>query len=138
MAKTTDEPSRHLDRRALRRVLSATYGWLDDPMRGPRAVVAGECDRCGARPRLLPTCGPVAWTALCRECAEDVGDDGWCDGHREAGRDARGWAAGLPEEWPTIVRLWWVATGEVRVDLAWIRLARQDVNREVAALLPEP
>lgn len=84
--------------------------------RGPRAVEAGECDRCGQAPRLLPTCGPVAWTALCRDCAEEVGADAWCVGHETLGEELRAWAAALDDDWPTVCRVWWIATGEVRLD----------------------
>lgn len=105
-----------LDRPGLRRALLDAYPWLEATDRGPRAVVAGECGRCGRRPRLLPTCGPVAHAALCRRCATELGDEAWCGGHREHGRRLRDWAAGLPDEWPDVVRAWWVATGEVRLD----------------------
>lgn len=77
---------------------------------------AGECDRCGDEPRLLPTCGPVAWTALCRSCARKVGADAWCDGHADDAADLLDWAEALPDEWPTVCRVWWIATGEVRID----------------------
>lgn len=105
-------------RAALRDALRAANPWLDEIDRGPRAVTAGECDRCGGSPRLLPTCGPVAWQALCRDCAVDLGADAWCDGHRDEGRAALAWASGLPDDWEDVARLWWVATGEVRLDLA--------------------
>jgi hypothetical protein len=113
-----------IDRAGLRRTLTTAHPWLAATEVGPRAVDAGECDRCGAAPRLLPTCGPVAWTALCRDCALVVGDDGWCDGHAGDGAAARRWAAGLPPVWATVTRLWWVATGEVSADRAWIEAAR--------------
>ncbi len=90
--------------------------WLDATDVGPRAVDAGTCDRCGQRPRLLPTCGPAGWPALCRPCAAEVGDDGWCDGHLDEGRAARAWADALPDRWADVVVAWWVATGEVRLD----------------------
>lgn len=103
-----------LDRRALRTALREAEPWLDDPARGPRAVDAGACDRCGELPRLLPTCGPVAAEALCRPCAVEVGLAAWCDGHREDGREALRWALRLPPHWDLAVTLWWVATGELR------------------------
>lgn len=125
----------HLDRPGLRDALRRAYPWVTDPGVGPRAVEAGECDRCGRRPRCIPTCGPVAWTALCVDCAAEVGDDAWCDGHHDEGRAHRAWGARLPAEWPTVVRLWWVATGEVGVDDAWVRSARAEVDEVVRAAL---
>ncbi len=124
------------DRRDLRAALRTCYPWVTDTAVGPTAVEAGECDRCARRPRCVPTCGPVAWTALCATCAVEVGDDGWCDGHRDEGAAHREWARQLPATWPTVVRLWWVATGEVRVDDDWLRLARDDVTEAVRAALP--
>lgn len=102
-------------RRELRAALLAHEPWLGAADVGPRAVDAGPCDRCGELPRLLPTCGPTAWTALCRGCAEVVGLDAWCDGHLDEGQAALDWAAGLPTHWDLAVTLWWIATGEVRV-----------------------
>lgn len=102
------------DRRALRTALADTYPWVHDPDLGPTAVEAGECDRCGHEPRFVPTCGPVAWEALCPGCATELGDDAWCDGHAAEGRRALAAVATLPPEWALVTRLWWVATGEVR------------------------
>jgi hypothetical protein len=104
------------DRATLRGRLRVAAPWLDAIDVGPRAVDAGNCDRCDERPRLLPTCGPAGWAALCRPCAAEVGDDGWCDGHLDEGRAARAWAAALPDRWADVVVAWWVATGEVRLD----------------------
>lgn len=101
------------DRRQLRSALSSAAPWVERADAGPRAVDAGQCGRCDERPRLLPTCGPVAWRALCRQCALDVGLDGWCDGHAEDARDLLAWAEDLPPWWGDAVVLWWVATGEV-------------------------
>lgn len=129
-------PPLPLDGRGLRAALRAAYPWLDDPEVGPTTVDAGECDRCARAPRCVPTCGPAAWTALCPTCAVDVGVDAWCDGHRADGQAHLAWAAGLPAEWATVVRLWWAATGEVRVDDAWLRLARHEVTPGVRAALP--
>ncbi|MCC5947566.1 MAG: hypothetical protein JJT89_03840 [Nitriliruptoraceae bacterium] len=105
----------HTERRRLRARLLEAAPWLGATDVGPQAVDAGSCDRCDARPRLLPTCGPTGFAAVCRACADDLADDGWCDGHLEEGRDARRWAASLPERWPDVVIAWWVATGEVRL-----------------------
>lgn len=105
-------------RRALRGALVERYPWITDPDVGPRAVEAGECDRCGAEARLVTTCGPTPWASLGRLCATAVGLRGWCDGHAE---DAARWLAHLrtlPDEADTVARLWWVATGEVRMDAA--------------------
>lgn len=107
-----------LDRQALRAALLDAAPWLGATEVGPRAVDAGTCDRCGDQPRLLPTCGPGAPEALCRDCADASGDDAWCDGHRDDGREARAWADSLPERWADAVVLWWVATGELRWDPA--------------------
>ena len=95
--------------------MRAAYPWVGAPDRGPGAVEAGECDRCGTAPRVLPTCGPVAWTALCRGCALELGMDAWCEGHADEAADLLAWARGLPEEWPAVCRVWWIATGEVRL-----------------------
>lgn len=116
------------ERRRLQDSLAAAYPWVTDTDVGPRSVEAGECDRCGRQPRLVPTCGPVAWTALCGSCAVDVGEDSWCDGHRDDGATHRAWARTLPDEWPTVTRLWWVATGEIVPDAAWLEAARADVT----------
>lgn len=122
------------DRRALRAALAEVAPWLQRTDVGPRAVDAGSCDRCGTHPRLLPTCGPSGAEAVCRTCAHQLGDDGWCDGHRAEGRAARTWAAMLPDRWATFVVLWWVATGEVRFDPATID--RSQLPDPVAAALP--
>ncbi len=119
----------------LRRALLERYPWLDDTEHGPRTVEAGECDRCAAEARLLAPCGPppvreVAgrigpdW-GLGRRCAATLGVEGWCDGHEVAARTALAWLAALPPEADDVARLWWVATGEVRVDPAIIGLARR-------------
>ena len=101
------------DRRQQRSALSAAAPRLQHDEAGPRAVDAGQCDRCDVRPRLLPTCGPVAWRALCRDCGLEVGLDGWCDGHAEDARALLAWAADLPAWWGDAGVLWWVSTGEV-------------------------
>lgn len=125
-----------LNRRALREALLQAEPWLADPDRGPRAIDAGPCGRCGDLPGLLPTCGPVSWRALCRSCALEVGVAAWCEGHREEGREALRWAVGLPDHWDIAVTLWWVATGELRT--AEVRRLRQapQLPPAVRAALP--
>lgn len=123
------------ERAALRAALRAAYPWVADPDVGPSAVEAGECERCARRPRCIPTCGPVPWTALCPDCAHEVGDDAWCDGHRDDGLRHRAWGRALPSEWATVARLWWVATGEAAPDDAWIRLVRDEVDERVRGAL---
>jgi hypothetical protein len=103
-----------VDRRELRRALLEAEPWLAATDVGPASVDAGACDRCGDAPRLLPTCGPAAGGALCRDCALEVGDDGWCAGHADEGDAARRWASALPDSWAQTVVLWWFATGELR------------------------
>ncbi|MFP4635362.1 MAG: hypothetical protein ACLFRD_05840 [Nitriliruptoraceae bacterium] len=125
-----------LDKPALRRALLSAEPWLAATEVGPQAVDAGSCDRCEDAPRLLPLCGPAGAQAVCRGCAEQLGDDGWCDGHRDEGREARTWASGLPDHWADAVVLWWVATGEVGLD----QLAATDRSRlapSVRELLPD-
>jgi hypothetical protein len=115
-----------LDRAALRRALIGAAPWLTATEVGPRAVDAGNCDRCGRAPRLLPTCGPSGADAVCRDCARALGDGGWCDGHLEEGRAARRWASQLPDRWADAVTLWWVATGELKPDPSLIDLGDWD------------
>lgn len=105
-----------IDRRELRAALLEAEPWLGDTELGPQAVAAGSCDRCDRAPRLLPLCGPGAYEAVCRDCAEVIGDDGWCEGHQEDGRRARSWAQRLPDRWAEAAVLWWAATGEVGLD----------------------
>jgi hypothetical protein len=125
-----------VDRPALRAALLETEPWLGESHRGPRSVDAGACDRCRELPRLLPTCGPSGWEALCRTCALAVGLDAWCDGHRDDGREALRWAVALPTHWDVAVVLWWVATGELRT--AQLRALRgiEELPGAVRALLP--
>ncbi len=105
-------------RRHLQTALLTVAPWLEATEVGPRAVEAGRCQACDVRPRLLPTCGPGMPDAVCRDCALQLGEDGWCEGHQAAGEAARGWASALPERWADLVVAWWVTTGEVRAD-AW-------------------
>jgi hypothetical protein len=127
----------------LRRVLLARYPWLGEVDHGPQSVEAGECDRCGAEARMVAPCGPPPsdraagdrgigpdW-ALGRRCAAELDVDGWCDGHEDEALAALRWLAGLPDEADEVARLWWVATGEVRVDPTIIGTARR-------LALPEP
>jgi hypothetical protein len=90
--------------------------WLGHDEFGPRAVDAGPCDRCGELPRLLPTCGPAGLAGVCRPCATELGTDGWCGGHLDEAHAALTWAEALPSHWDLAVTLWWVATGEVRLE----------------------
>lgn len=123
-------------RRELRAALLAVEPWLDTTELGPRAVDAGACDRCQDLPRLLPTCGPTPWRGLCRSCAEVVGLDAWCEGHRAEGEAALAWAHELPDHWDLVATLWWIATGEVRLDvLAPLRMD-QRLPRRLRAVLP--
>jgi hypothetical protein len=122
------------ERRALRAALLEVAPWLARNDVGPQSVDAGLCDRCGLDPRLLPTCGPSGGGGVCRDCAEVLGDDGWCDGHRDEGRQARGWAAALPDRWPDLVVLWWTATGEARLDR--VVVDRTGLPPAVSAVLP--
>ncbi len=105
-----------MDRAALRAALRARYPWLDATELGPRAVEAGECDRCTSEARLVETCGPSAWRYLGRSCADALGPEAWCEGHGEDAVAYLTWLAALPAEADDVARLWWVATGEVRVD----------------------
>lgn len=112
-------------RRDLRAALLARYPWIDHDDVGPRAVEAGECDRCDREARMVTTCGPSPWQALGRVCAGAIGDQAWCDGHADQGRVWLDALAALPPEADTVARLWWVATGEVRVDSAGLRTLLQ-------------
>ena len=56
----------------------------------------------------------MAWRALCRDCALDVGRDAWCDGHAADAHEVLAWAAALPSWWGDATVLSWVASGEVR------------------------
>jgi hypothetical protein len=119
MSSDPPGPRAGLDRRAraaLRRALREAEPWLAATDVGPQAVDAGPCDRCGQRPRLLPTCGPTPWPALCRDCADGVGLEAWCDGHADDGRAALAWARTLPSHWDVAVTVWWVATGELALE----------------------
>lgn len=103
-------------RRGLRRALADRHPWLADTDVGPQAVEAGECDRCGVEARLVQVCGPGPWGSLGRRCAAELGSAAWCDGHVDDAQRALTVLAALPVQVDDIARLWWVATGEVRVD----------------------
>lgn len=101
-----------MDRAGLREALRQRWPWVADPDVGPSSVEAGECDRCGAEPRLVETCGPAPHRYLGRRCATY---DDWCDGHRDDAAAALAWLAERTDEDDEVARLWWLATGEVRL-----------------------
>lgn len=128
---------RRFDKHVLREALRAHYPWLDREDLGPRAVEAGECDRCGNEARLVPTCGTAPYRALGRRCALRLGLEAWCAGHAKDAEEALDWLRSLPEEADDVTRLWWVATGEVRLDLALV--SRSPALAEVVAgVLEDP
>ena len=88
---------RTFDSRVLQRALLSHYRWLERDDVGPRAVEAGECDRCGNEARLVDTCGPGPHVYLGRECALILGVDAWCDGHIADAKGALAWLAELPD-----------------------------------------
>ncbi len=107
-------------RRELLGLLVARQPWLADDDLGPAAVDAGPCDRCAVDPRLVPPCGPVPWRGLCRDCVLTVGTGAFCAGHADEADDLLARARALPPTWATLVRLTWVARGEVRADPAFL------------------
>jgi hypothetical protein len=117
-------------RSALRVLLLRHHPWLASTDHGPQAVEAGECDRCGAEPRLTQTCGPSGYPYLGRACALRLGADAWCDGHAAEAQSALSWLAALDESADDVARLWWLTTGEVRFD-------RDLVGRWARGVLPE-
>jgi hypothetical protein len=123
-------------RQQLRISLLAVAPWLAATDVGPQAVEAGRCETCDVQPRVVPTCGPGAPGAVCRDCALDLGDEGWCEGHRATGEAARAWASTLPDRWADLVIAWWVTTGEVRAADAWseldISMLPPDVERALS------
>jgi hypothetical protein len=128
---------RRFDKAVLRDALRSHHPWLDRDDVGPRAVSAGECERCGREARLVETCGPVPHRYIGRRCALELGTEAWCEGHAEDADSYLAWIAGLPEEADAVARLWWVATGEVRLDPDL--LARSpDLADVVAGVLDEP
>jgi hypothetical protein len=107
---------RRFDKTVLMAALRAHYPWLDRADVGPRAVEAGECDRCGHEARLAETCGPSPHRYIGRLCAARLGHEAWCEGHRERAEEHLRWLAELPPEADDVARLWWIATGEIRLD----------------------
>lgn len=129
--------ARAFDRAVLRRALRSHYPWIDRDDAGPRAVSAGECDRCGHEARLVETCGPGPHDFLGRRCAAQLGPDAWCEGHRDEAEELIIWLGSLPEEADDVARLWWVATGEVQLDTSLV--ARSPALADVVAgILDEP
>lgn len=117
----------------LRAALLQRYPWLADTEHGPQSVEAGECDRCAGEARLVAPCGPPPrgsarvgpdW-GVGRRCAAELGVEGWCGGHEDEALGALAWLSALPPEADDVARLWWVATGEVRVDPAIIGVAER-------------
>lgn len=122
-AGAVDERSRPMHRsldaetrRRLRHAITARHRWVDDGDIGPRSVEAGDCDRCGLEARLVAVCGPVPWAAIGRRCARELGTRAWCDGHAGDVPALLDHLGALPAEADTVARLWWVATGELRLD----------------------
>lgn len=142
-------PDGRAERAALRTALVARWPWVADTDHGPSSVAAGECDACGAEPRLVAPCGPAParvrqaaggrtgrglgqdW-ALGRRCLVVLADEAFCAGHADQAAAEAAWAAGLDAEADVVTRLWWVATGEVRLDPA-LRLAVSQLGLPVAA-----
>lgn len=115
----------------LKNELLRRYPWLAATDHGPQSVDAGECDRCRAEARLVSPCGPPPEGAagpdwgIGRHCAAELGVEAWCEGHEADGRAALEWLEDLPPEADDVARLWWVSTGEVRLDPALIEVARR-------------
>ncbi len=107
-------PLDHEQRGLLRSHLRERHPWVADPDHGPTTVDAGECDRCGQEARLVTTCGPDG-QRLGRRCAAELGPSAWCEGHADEALAALQWLSRLPAEADDVARLWWVATGEVRL-----------------------
>ncbi len=103
-------------RARLRARLQAEYPWLGSSTWGPAVVEAGECDRCGVEARMIPTCGPDAPAFLGRGCLEGFGPDAFCEGHQDQLRAALTYVGALPREADDVARLWWLSTGEVRLE----------------------
>lgn len=95
-------------KKELNAALRAAHPWLDDMRFGPRNVDAGDCDRCGAEPRLVQPCNAPQ---VGRRCATE---DDWCEGHAGEARDALAYLQSLPDDADGVAYLWWLSTGEVR------------------------
>lgn len=95
-------------KRELNAALLAAHPWLGDLRFGPRNVDAGECDRCGAEPRLVQPCGPGQYGRRC------LTEDDWCEGHAGEAADAAAYLDALPDDADDVAWLWWLSTGEVR------------------------
>jgi hypothetical protein len=117
-----------VERDALRGELRRRFAWLDHDELGPRHVEAGECDGCGQEARLVTTCGPGSDVYLGRRCAAPRGTAAWCDGHADQAAQALDWLASLPDHADTVARVWWVATGEVRLDPALVVSLRRQLG----------
>lgn len=102
-------------RRRLRATVTARHPWVTDPDVGPQTVEAGDCGRCGLEARLVATCGPQPWEALGRRCAAALGTAAWCAGHAPQAEELLRRLAALPADADRVARLWWVATGELRM-----------------------
>jgi hypothetical protein len=125
-------------RRVLRAELLGRHAWVADDEVGPRTVDAGECDRCGDEARMVSTCGPTSWPALGVRCALELGAEAWCDGHAGQARSWLAWLAALPAEADAVARLWWVATGEVRLDPALIAALERAALPQATTAAQEP
>jgi hypothetical protein len=128
-------------RRRLRLAIVERHPWVEGSDVGPAAVEAGDCDRCGLEARLVAVCGPVPWEAIGRRCARELGTQAWCEGHAAEGTAALRHLAALPEDADTVTRLWWVATGEIRVDertTGDLLTALPGLAGEAAARSPSP
>lgn len=110
-------------RRDLLALLVDHHPWLADDDLGPAAVDAGPCDRCDVEPRLVTPCGPVPWRGLCRDCVLEVGTAAFCAGHGDQADDLLVRARDLPATWATLVRMTWVARGEIRADRDFLAAA---------------
>jgi hypothetical protein len=129
--------ARRFDKATLREALRSHHPWLDHDELGPRAVEAGECDRCGHEARMVETCGPTPHRYVGRRCAIQMGSDAWCEGHQERAHEALEWVRRLPDEADDVARLWWVATGEVRLDPDLVARSA-DLADVVAGVLDDP